>query len=166
MLKPEWEIPDDPEITYTGEPPTIEPAEQDRRWDFQAKVDTTQVAQRIYEKAIEGVGSTINLHGEAPHTRYGFAPDLATQTPFPLESFSPADVEAFIQRFADRLVDPEKFVGSWIQGDQVILDVTEGHDDFDTAYQRAWNGHQQSLWDSEINDEIPVRGLDYVQPIV
>jgi hypothetical protein len=166
MLKPEWELLDDPTITYIGEPPAIEPAEEDKRWDFQSKTDPTQVAQRIYEKAIEGVGSTINLHGESPHTRYGFAPDLATQTPFPLESFSPADVESFIQRFADRLRDPEKFVGAWLQGDQVILDVTEGHDDFDTAYQRAWDGHQQSLWDGEIDDEIPVRGLDYVQPIV
>lgn len=165
MLKPEWELPDDPQITYIGEPPTIKPAEEDKRWDFQAKVDTTQVAQRIYEKAIEGVGSTINLHGEGPHTRFGFAPDLATQTPFPMESFSPADIEAFIQRFSDRLRDPEKFVGSWVQGNQVILDVTEGHDDFDTAYQRAWDGHQKSLWDSDINDEVPVRGLDYIQPL-
>lgn len=165
MLRPEWAI-DDPKVTYIGEPPKITPAqEEDKRWDFQAKIDVTQVAQRIYEKAIEGVGSTINLHGESPHTRFGFAPDLATQTPFPVESFSPADVEAFVQRFSDRLQDPEKFVGSWIQDDQVILDVTEGHDDFDTAYQRAWNGHQRAIWDSQINDEIPVRGLNYVQPI-
>lgn len=166
MLKPEWELPNDPEITYTGEPPVIEPAQtDDRRWDFQASIDIGQVAQRIYDKAVEGVGSTINLHGESPHTRYGFAPDLATQTPFPLETFTAADIEAFIQRFSDRLRDPEKFVGSWIQGDQVILDVTEGHDDFDTAYQRAWAGHQKSLWDSHINDEVPVRGLDYEQPL-
>jgi hypothetical protein len=165
-LKPEWDLPD-PEITYIGEPPTIDPADkEDTRWNFQAKVDVGQVAQRIYEKAIDGAGGTINLHGEGPHTRYGFAPDLATQTPFPLETFSPADVESFIQRFGDRLRDPEKFIGSWIQGDEVILDVSEGHDSYDTAFQRAWDGHQQTMWDSQINDEIPVRGLDYEQPSV
>lgn len=137
--------------------------ERGSSWTFRGAINIHDVASRIYEKALEGVGSTINLHGEAPHTRYGFAPDLATQTPFPMESFSLADVEGFIQRFADRLADSEKFVGSWIQGDQVILDVTEGHDDFDTAHQRAWAGHQQSMWDSQINDEVPVRGLDYDQ---
>jgi hypothetical protein len=166
MLHPEWAI-EDPKVSYIGEPPTIQPADApDTRWNFQAKIDVGQVAQRIYEAAIEGTGGTINLHGEPPHARYGFAPDLATQTAFSLNNFKRADVEAFIQRFADRLRDPEKFVGSWIQGDQVILDVTEGHDDYDTAHQRAWDGHQQAMWDSQINDEVPVRGLDYEQPIV
>jgi hypothetical protein len=164
MLRPEWAI-DDPKITYVGEPPTVQPTDEvEKRWNFQAKIDANQVAQRIYEKAIEGAGSAINLHGEEPHTRFGFAPDLATQTPFSLATFNPADVEAFIQRFADRLTDPEKFVGSWIQGDQVILDVTEGHDDFDTAHQRAWDGHQLALYDSVAKEDISVRGLDYEQP--
>jgi hypothetical protein len=166
MLHPEWDI-EDPKVTYVGEPPTIQPADApDTRWNFQAKIDMGQVAQRIYEKAIDGAGGTINLYGEGPHTRYGFAPDLATQTAFSLERFKQSDVEAFIQRFADRLRDPEKFVGTWIQGDQVILDVTEGHDSYDVAHQRAWDGHQKSLWDGQANEEIPVRGLDYEQPVV
>lgn len=132
-------------------------------WTFHSTA-INDVAALIYEKAVEGTGGTFNLRGESPHTRYGFAPDFATQTPFSVETFSPADVEGFIHRFSDRLQDPEKFVGFWIQGDQVILDVTEGHDDYQTAHQRAWDGHQKSLWDSKINDEIPVRGLEYIQP--
>jgi len=164
MLHPEWAI-DDPQVTYVGEPPTIKPAEEeDKRWDFQAKVDLTQVAQRIYEGVRNGAGATLNLHGESPHTRYGFAPDLATQTPIPLETFSPKDVLDFIGRFSDRLADPEKFVGSWVQGDQVILDVSEGHDSYDVAHQRAWDGHQLALYDSIAKEDIPVRGLDYEQP--
>lgn len=141
-----------------------EPEPDASHWDFQSKVDLNQVAERIYQSAVDGSGSALNLHGEPPHTRYGFAPDLSTQTQFELATFSPKDVISFIQRFQDRLADPEKFVGSWLQGDKVVMDVSEGHDDFDTAYQRAWAGHQKSLWDNEINDEIPVRGLDYVQP--
>lgn len=165
LLKPEWELSEDPQITYMGDPPTVRTdGAPEKSWNFQAHVDVGQISQRIYEKALEGVGSTINLHGESPSTRFGFAPDLATQTPFPLETFSPADVEAFIARFGDRLREPDKFVGSWIQGDEVIMDVTEGSDDYQTAHERAWNGHQKSLWDSQINDEIPVRGLDYEQP--
>lgn len=164
MLNPAWELASDPEVTYVGEPPIIQRDDHPQpQWNFQARADSKQIANQVYRQAVGGEGSTINLQGEAPTTRYGFAPDLATQTPFPLETFSPADVEAFIERFRDRLHDPNKFIGAWIQGDEVILDVTEGHDDFDTAYQRAWNGHQKSLWDSQINDEIPVRGLDYDQ---
>jgi hypothetical protein len=136
-----------------------------RTWNFQARVDLNQIAQRIYEGVTNGTGSTLNLHGESPHTRYGFAPDLATQTPISLETFSPKDVLDFIGRFSDRLADPEKFVGAWIQGDQVILDVSEGHDDFDTAYQRAWNGHQKAMYDSQAHEDVPVRGLDYEQPL-
>jgi hypothetical protein len=164
MLIPEWAI-EDPKVTYVGEPPAIQPAEEeDKRWDFQAKVDLNQVAQRIYEGVKNGSGGTFNLHGESPHTRYGFAPDLATQTPISLETFSPQDVLDFIERFSDRLADPEKFVGSWVQGDQVILDVSEGHDSYDVAHQRAWDGHQLAMWDSQSNEEVPVRGLDYQQP--
>jgi hypothetical protein len=137
--------------------------ERGSSWIFRGATNIHDIAWRIYEKALEGVGSTINLHGESPSTRFGFAPDLVTQTPFPLETFSPADVEAFIARFSDRLREPDKFVGSWIQGDEIIMDVTEGSDDYQTAYERAWNGHQQSMWDSQINDEVPVRGLDYDQ---
>ncbi len=133
-------------------------------WNFQSAVNIPEVAQRVYENVHDGEGITINLHGEPPRTRYGFAPDVSTQTPYDIATFTPQDAIDFIHHFQDRLADPEKFVGAWVQGDQAILDVSEGHDDFDTAFQRAWNGHQKSLWDNEINDEIPVRGLDYEQP--
>ena len=140
--------------------------ERESSWIFQSASSIHEVAWSIYEKALSGEGSTINLRGESPHTRYGFAPDLATQTPFPLEAFTPADVESFIQRFSDRLQDPEKFIGSWIEGNQIILDVSEGHDSYDVAHQRAWDGHQRAMWDSQNNEEVPVRGLDYSQPVV
>lgn len=161
---PAWELEANPEITYIGEPPQIAPADQDTHWNFQAHVGIKQIAQQVYEQAVSGEGSTVNLAGEGPQTRYGFAPDLATQTPFALKTFSPADVETFIHRFGDRLRDPDKFVGAWIQGDEVILDVTEDSNDYQTAYDRAWKGHQKALWDSRVNEELPVRGLDYEQP--
>jgi hypothetical protein len=164
LLNPAWELQAHPEITYIGEPPQIAPADQDTHWNFQAHIGVKQIAQRVYEQAVSGEGSTINLAGEGPETRYGFAPDLATQTSFALKTFTPADVESFIHRFGDRLRDSDKFVGAWIQGDEVILDVTEGSNDYQTAYDRAWKGHQKALGDSQVNEELPVRGLDYEQP--
>lgn len=142
-----------------------EPEPDAPHWDFQskeAKVDVDQVAQRVYKAVTEGEGIAINLHGEPPTKRYGFAPAKDTETPYGVASFTPQDVLNFINRFQDRLADPEKFVGAWMQGDQVILDVSEGHDDFREAYNRAWAGEQQSLWDNVANEEIPVRGLDFV----
>ena len=142
-----------------------EPETETPRWDFQskeAKVDVDQVAQRVYKAVTEGEGIAINLHGEPPTKRYGFAPAKDTETPYAVETFTPQNVLDFINRFQDRLADPEKFVGAWMQGDQVILDVSEGHDDFREAYNRAWAGEQQSMWDNVANEEIPVRGLDFV----
>jgi hypothetical protein len=70
LLKPDWELDADPQITYMGDPPVIRSdAPPEKSWNFQAHVDVGQIANRIYEKAIEGAGSTINLHGEVqlPH---------------------------------------------------------------------------------------------------
>ena len=144
--------------------PTPTP-EESHRWEFTAGINADAIAHEVWTKAEQGEGITINLMGEAPVTRYGYAPNLDTQTPFKLDHFTPADVLDFIERWHDRLSEPGKYLGSWIQGNSVILDVTEGHDDFSTAFERAWSGHQKSMWDNDIQDEIPVRGLDYVQPI-
>jgi len=139
--------------------------EEQHRWEFSAAMNYDAIAHEVWSKAQSGEGATINLHGEAPVTRYGFAPDVSTQTPIPLAHFTPGDVLDFIERWHDRLSEPGKFLGSWVNGPNVVLDVSEGHDDFSTAFERAWNGHQKSMWDNEINDEIPVRGLDYIQPM-
>jgi hypothetical protein len=142
------------------------PWPQKESWSFEAKVDLDHVAQRVYETVAGGAGITINLHGEPPHTRYGFAPDLATQTPFPLETFSPQNVLAFIDRWRHRLMEPDKFIGVWIEDGQAILDVTEGHDDYDTAFRRAWDGQQRAMFDNVTQEDVPVRGLDYEQPTI
>lgn len=134
----------------------------DPGWQFEA---SNPVAHKIYDETMQSGGSTRDLYGTASTSRYGFAPDLATQTPIPLDQFSPQVVEDFIARFQDRLHEPGKFIGAWTHEGNVVLDVTEGHDDREEAYQRAWNGHQKSMWDNEANDEVPVRGLDYEQPL-
>jgi len=133
--------------------------ERESSWNFLSAVNVPEIARRVYEKAMEGVGSTINLHGEAPRTRYGFAPDPATDTPIPPAQFTPQVVEQFIARWSDRLRDPEKFLGSWVRDDgMIVLDVSEGHDDFDEAFRRAWAGNQEAIWDNEKEEAIPVHG--------
>lgn len=140
--------------------------ERESSWVFESAVNVPEIARRIYEKAIEGIGATINLHGETPRTRYGFAPDKATETAVPPEQFTPEIVEAFIGQWAARLRDPEKFVGSWVRDDgMIVLDVSEGHDDFDEANRRAFAGQQEAIWDNEREEAIPVHDpLDSIQP--
>jgi 2'-5' RNA ligase len=162
-LNPAWELPSDPEVTYMGKPPVVTPRnEPEERWQFKA---SNPVAHKVYDETMQMGGSTRDLYGNGPTARYGFAPDLATQTPIPEDQFSPQAVEDFIARFKDRLHEPGKYVGAWKHEGNIVLDVTEGHDDHDEAYQRAWNGHQKSMWDSVANQEVPVRGLDYEQPL-
>lgn len=131
-------------------------------WAFQGATNIHDVAARIYEKALEGVGATINLHGETPKTRYGFAPDPATDTPIPPQEFSPESVEAFIGKWAARLRQPDKYIGSWMRDDgMIVLDVSEGHDDFDEAFRRAWAANQMAIWDNLNQEAIPVRDSGY-----
>ncbi len=140
--------------------------ERGSSWKFSA-TNIPEIARRIYEKAIEGVGSTVNLHGETPTTRYGFAPDEATDTPIAPEEFNPQVVEHFIAHWADRLRQPDKYVGSWVRDDgMIVLDVSEGHDDFNEAMLRAQAGNQEAIWDNERQEAIPVHGLDSEPPAV
>src|SRR5208282_4410968 len=135
--------------------------ERESSWNFLSAVNVPEIARRVYEKAMEGVGSTINLHGEAPRTRYGFAPDPATDTPIPPAQFTPQVVEQFIARWSDRLRDPEKFLGSWVRDDgMIVLDVSEGHDSYDVAYQRAKEGNQDAIWDNQAEQSIPIEYSD------
>ncbi len=142
--------------------------ERESSWAFESAVNIPEIARRIYEKAVEGVGATINLHGETPHTRYGFAPDKATETAIPPEQFAPEVVESFIGQWAARLRDPEKFVGSWIRDDgMIVLDVSEGHNDLDEANRRAFAGSQEAIWDNHAQEAIPVQApLDFAPPAV
>ena len=131
--------------------------ERESSWIFQSVVNIPEIAHRIYERGIEGVGATINLHGEEPHTRYGYSPDPATDTPIPPQQFTPKVVEDFIAKWAARLRDPDKYVGSWVRDDgMIVLDVSEGHDDFHEAMTRAFAGQQEAIWDNEKNEAIPV----------
>jgi 2'-5' RNA ligase len=131
-------------------------------WQFTA---SNPVAHKVYDETMQTGGSTRDLYGNGPTARYGFAPDLATQTPIPEDQFSPQFVEDFITKFKDRLHERGKYIGAWKHEGNIVLDVTEGHDDHDEAYRRAWNGHQKSMWDGREDQEIPVRGLDYEQPL-
>lgn len=131
--------------------------ERESSWVFVAAVNIPEIARRIYEKGVEGVGATINLHGETPRTRYGFAPDKTTETPIPPQQFTPQVVEDFIAKWAARLRDPEKFVGSWVRDDgMIILDISEGHDDYHEANRRAFAGQQEALWDNLKHEPVSV----------
>lgn len=141
----------------------LEAKPRDAQWNFSATLSAMpdSLASQIYESTIEGGGTSRNLAGEIPTKRYGFGIRKENEDRFPIAKFTPQDVRSFIESNLQELSQPGKFVGTWVKDGIVYLDVSEEHDDFDTSFQRAWNGHQKSLWDNEINDEIPVRGLDY-----
>jgi hypothetical protein len=47
----------------------------------------------------------------------------------------------------------------------IVLDVSEGHDDYDEAFRRAWAGNQEAIWDNHTQEAIPVHGpLDTEPP--
>lgn len=158
-LRDEWEI-GDPSVE--GGVPLVGGTGDAHHWDFTATMKVASaLAHEVYEMTVEGGGATRNLAGEAPILRYGFAPRKETEERVPLIQFSPRVVEEYIDSHLENLMEPGKFIGTWVKDDIVYLDCTEGHEDKDEAFKRAWDGHQQALYDSVTGEDVPVRGMDY-----
>lgn len=124
-----------------------------------------ELVERIFTGVMEG-GITLNLAGEEPTARYGFAPDKSSEERISLQTVTPHDIEAYIQHHLRELSQPGKYVGAWIAEGDVWLDVTESHEDLNEAYKRAWNGNQRALYDSVAEEDIPVRdsGIPPIEP--
>ena len=133
-----------------------QPLTEDEFYRTTASSSLHELIERIFTGTMQG-GITVNLAGEEPTKRYGFAPDKSTEEKVPLKSVTEQDVESYIQHHLKELSQPEKYLGTWIKDGSVWFDVTEGHDDFQEAYKRAWNGDQRALYDSHAEEDIPVR---------
>lgn len=49
-----------------------------------------------------------------------------------------------------------EFVGTWVSGDKVFLDIATSTDDFDKAYDRCYELKELALWDNELFEEIEI----------
>lgn len=112
----------------------------------------------IYQAILQNGGITIGLNGEpAPGQGYAFAPQKDSEFVTPLASLTPATIDQYISEYFTDLSAPGRYLGAWVDGNDVYLDVTTVEPDFNKAHQMAWDANQLAMWDLGNNAEVPVQ---------
>lgn len=110
----------------------------------------------IVERARAEGGITIHpFNGMEPVTGYavgGYVPSELVQ----LRDFTPARVAQFIDHYKSTFAERDTYLGVWIAGDFVYLEVSTVYSDFNRATVRAQERHQLYIWDLGAKCEISV----------
>lgn len=95
------------------------------------------------------------FNGLEPVTGYavgGYVPSVV----IPLWEFTPERVARFIEAYESTFAERDNYLGVWITGDLVYLEVTTVYTEFARAVQRAQWRNQLYIWDFGAKSEISV----------
>lgn len=105
-------------------------------------IDLTATAGAILRDG----GATISLDGTVPTT--GFAVALpGHEYIVPLSAFGPDVLRAYLSDHAVALSAPDHYLGAWVDGDEVYLDVTAIYVDRELAMTSARASDQLAIYD-------------------
>lgn len=86
--------------------------------------------------------------GNPPSGGYMLSLNKETERVFDVGSVSIEDIEAYYQEFADLIEGPDKYIGAWVDGDQVYLDVsTNMQGSVEEVLAAAEEAEQLAIWD-------------------
>lgn len=85
--------------------------------------------------------------GARPGRGFAFSEHPEIETIVPVSEFSEQHLADFINRNAHLLEDPEHFIGAWLDGDNVYLDISTIVDDLDEALRRGYAAKQLAVFD-------------------
>jgi hypothetical protein len=119
----------------------------------QASGDVTTIA---YQKTLANGGVTINLAGQEPDQGFAFPYSKETEITVPVQEFSPGMIEAYIEAHRAELQLPDNYLGLWVDGPTVYIDISTVLEDEDEAFNRALAAQQIAMWDLGNNREVPV----------
>lgn len=112
------------------------------------------LAESVYQGTLDNGGVTLALDGTSPQTGYAFSFDKSTEKVIPMQSFTPAHVEEFINNHMMDLQQPNRYIGTWVSDGEVYLDVSQVESDQSIARQLAQNANQKAYWDIDNSQEI------------
>jgi hypothetical protein len=110
--------------------------------------DSGAVAEGASRLTAEQGGVTIDTKtGETPSSGFAFAPEKSTERIVPLKEFNAGHTEQFMTDHADALNQPNNYLGVWVDGDSVYLDVSTVLPDKEAAMAAAAKGEQKAIFD-------------------
>lgn len=118
---------------------------------------SSSVSEQAYQGITQNGGITINLQGQQPNAGFAFSAQKENEQIVPLTQITPEAVDAYIAQHMQQLSEPNRYLGAWVDGDQVYLDVSQVEQHQDTAHQMAQGAQQLAYWDIGNAREIPLQ---------
>lgn len=118
--------------------------------------DPGSIDQTAYQSIIDNGGVTIGLNGTQPTSGFAFSPYKHWEMRIPQDQFTPAHVTQYITQHQEALREPNNYLGAWVAGNEVWLDVSQVLPDQNQAMQAAQAAGQEAIFDLSTFQEIPV----------
>ena len=140
-------------------PPQTSWEPKSSHWDLSKialNVNAT-LPQIAYDATKAHGGVTIGLNGVQPTTGFAFSPYHEAEFVVPAAEFSTDTVDQYVGAHMDQLSAPNNYLGVWKDGNEIYLDVSQVHEDRETAMKAAEQANQQAIFDLTNFQEIPVQ---------
>lgn len=120
---------------------------------------TKETREEMFNTVIANKGGSFYFDGSPVSVKSGYAVSLdGFETMTPVEGLSAIQFDNLLSdvvRKVDGLADPAThFVGAWIDGDNLYVDLSVHVQDKDTAIAKAKAGSQLAIWDFERNESV------------
>jgi hypothetical protein len=118
-------------------------------------LDITEAVSKTYVQTMAHGGATVSLadpDGAIPGRYVVSLPDAEDVVWAPV--FTPTAIHAYVDAHAERLSQPGIYLGTWMHGDQVFIDLSVTFDDLTDATEFGIRGKQFAIWDRVEHAEI------------
>lgn len=121
-----------------------------------ARTAASDVANTAYQATVSNGGITVGLDGSQPSSGFAYSPAKSEESIIPLEQLTPDDFDHYIVDHYGLLNQPGYYLGAWVDGPYVYLDLSVVNEDRAQAFQGAQGANQHAMYDLGTFEEIPV----------
>lgn len=114
---------------------------------FFSPEEKSALTKRAEELTRRNGGVTINLKGDVPTQGFAYSPYKDTETKIIKENFSDTDIDNFIEKYYDRLIQEGHHLGAWEDNGTIYLDISKVNPDENAAVADALANDQLALFD-------------------
>ena len=114
------------------------------------------IVDQAYDLAVKNDGVTISLGGKIPTNGVAFSPYKEFETRIKIEDFSKEDVQTFVDRNMDVLNQDGNNIGLWVEGGDMMIDVSRVVELDEAAIKAAQSNEQLAMWDIARGKEIRI----------
>ena len=111
------------------------------------------IAPEIYRKTIENQGCSMNLDHYEPESGY-MVSYIGTEQRVDILGFNAGHIDSFIRSHMNLLFNKNLFIGTWVNGDQVVIDISQNLQNKQAAIAFGRDNKQDAIYDVVNGDSI------------